>query len=136
MDGIRAAARALSLWLPVGAWCGLIFFLSGIPNLQTELGPWDFVLRKCAHMTEYAILYFLLYRALRGSIPSVSARRLSFLSLLITIFYAVSDEYHQSFVPTRGPSAIDVGIDSSGALVALLIHWYIRVRKAAHHENP
>ncbi len=133
MKGARVAAAYLSLWLPVAVWCGIIFILSGIPNLKTEFGFWDLVLRKCAHMTEYAVLYLLIYRALRGSYPRVSSFRLSLLSLFLTVLYAASDEYHQSFVPTRGPSAADVAIDAAGAAIALLIHQF--ARKAAHHEN-
>lgn len=135
MDRIRPAARFLYLWLPVGAWCGLIFYLSSIPNLKTEFGVWDLVLRKCAHMTEYAILYLLVYRALLGSYPQVSIRRISVFSLLITILYAASDEYHQSFVPTRGPSVIDVGIDSAGALCMVFIQQYFFSSKAVYREN-
>ena len=135
MNRSARVIRFCSLWLPVAAWCGLIFFLSGIPNLKTELGLWDFILRKCAHMTEYAILYFLLHRSLRGSFPGVSVQLTSVCSLLLTIAYAASDEYHQSFVPTRGPSVIDVGIDSVGALCALSVQSYFGNRKVVAREN-
>ena len=66
-------SRALTHWLPVVLWAALIFTLSSIPHLGTDLGTWDLVLRKCAHMTEYAILAFLLARAIRSR--SAGARR-------------------------------------------------------------
>jgi hypothetical protein len=50
-------------WLPVLVWAGVIFAFSSIPSLNSGLGSWDYVLRKGAHMTEYAILAVLLVRA-------------------------------------------------------------------------
>ena len=57
------AASFQSRWLPAIAWACLIFALSGVPSLGTDLGLWDTVLRKLAHATEYAILAVLLTRA-------------------------------------------------------------------------
>ncbi len=100
----------MSLWLPVVAWAALIFVLSSIPDLGTGLGGWDVVLRKIAHAGEYAILGALLLRALR-------MRRLSF---LLGVAYAVSDEIHQTFVPGRAGTALDVAIDAIGVAVGVL----------------
>ena len=111
--------RAASLWGPALVWAGLIFFLSSIPYLSSGLKQ-DFLLRKAAHVTEYAVLAALLWRALKGGRP-FSVGRLFALSLFISVLYAASDEWHQSFVPTRGPSVRDVLIDSAGALAACLI---------------
>jgi hypothetical protein len=58
-----ALRRVASAWLPAVAWAGLIFAVSSIPSLSTGLGVWDLVLRKLAHVTEYAVLGFLLARA-------------------------------------------------------------------------
>jgi hypothetical protein len=55
--------KTLYYWIPLLLWCYLIFYLSGIPNLKTDLGTIDFVFRKIAHMTEYAVLFLLSYRA-------------------------------------------------------------------------
>ena len=86
-----AFPRALSLWLPVVAWAGLIFALSSIPDLGTGLGTWDLVLRKLAHAAEFAVLGFLLLRALGRESAA----------LAVGIAYAASDELHQHFVPGR-----------------------------------
>src|SRR6266498_5898899 len=53
-------ASRLSAWLPVLAWAAVIFALSSIPHLGTGLGTWDTILRKGAHVTEYAIFGLLL----------------------------------------------------------------------------
>jgi VanZ family protein len=105
-----AFPRALSLWLPVVAWAGLIFALSSIPDLGTGLGTWDLVLRKLAHAAEYAVLGFLLLRALgRESV-----------ALAVGIAYAASDELHQHFVPGRHGSPLDVLLDSVGVAVGVV----------------
>ncbi len=103
--------RAVSLWLPVAAWAVVIFAFSSIPSLNSGLGGWDYVLRKAAHMTEYAILALLLWRALGSELPAIAA----------TIAYAITDEVHQSFVRGRHGSPVDVAIDAAGALVGLLV---------------
>ena len=59
----RATFRA---WAPVIAWAAVIFAFSSIPSLGTGLGLWDLVLRKLAHITEYAILGVLLFRATKA----------------------------------------------------------------------
>jgi VanZ family protein len=103
-------SRALTHWLPVVAWAALIFALSAIPSLGTGLGTWDLILRKCAHMTEYAVLAFLLARAFGREAPA----------LVVGVLYAVSDEVHQAFVSGRHASPIDVAIDTVGVLLGLL----------------
>jgi VanZ family protein len=104
-------SRAVTHWLPVVLWAALIFTLSSIPHLGTDLGTWDLILRKCAHMTEYAILAFLLARAFGREAPALAAG----------VLYAISDEVHQGFVSGRHASPIDVAIDMVGLLVGLLL---------------
>ena len=110
---MQAAVRR---WGPVVAWAAVIFALSSIPSLGTGLETWDFVLRKIAHATEFAILAALLVRALRDTGWAIA----------IAIAYAVSDEIHQSFVPGRQASPWDVGIDSVGIVVGAVLasRWW------------
>jgi VanZ family protein len=111
-------SRVLSVWLPVFAWAAVIFAFSSIPSLSSGLGVWDTVLRKGAHVTEYAILGALLYRAL-----AVEA-----LALAIGIAYAATDELHQHFVRGRHSSPIDVGIDAVGVALGMLVWLRLRQR--------
>jgi VanZ family protein len=105
--------RAVSLWAPVVLWAAVIFALSSVPNLATDLGVWDTVLRKCAHASEYAVLVLLLFRALGRELPA----------FLIGLAYAVTDELHQQFVRGRHASPFDVSMDAAGlALGLLLLH--------------
>ena len=109
-------SRAVSLWLPVFMWAALIFALSSIPHLGTGLGTWDYVLRKCAHVTEYAVFGALLLRAIGREVPA----------FLAALAYAASDELHQHFVRGRHSSPIDVAIDAAGIAIGLLT--WARVR--------
>jgi VanZ family protein len=104
------AASRLNSWAPVVLWAGLIFALSSIPDLGTGLGTWDTVLRKLAHMLEYAILGALIFRAVRNEPAAV----------LIASAYAVTDEVHQAFVTGRHGSPVDWVIDSAGALLGVV----------------
>jgi VanZ family protein len=103
-------SRGLPHWLPVVLWAGVIFALSSIPSLGTGLGVWDLILRKGAHMTEYAVLALLLVRALGREAPA----------LALGVLYAASDELHQAFVRGRHASPVDVAIDAVGLLLGLL----------------
>lgn len=95
-----------------------IFNLLGL-NLDGIFGTLaDFIVRKCAHFTEYFILYMLLYNALK---ENFSFKKALLFSIIGVFLYASSDEFHQSFVPGRGPSFRDVCIDTSGGLLASVI---------------
>jgi VanZ family protein len=108
---------ALSLWLPVLVWAGVIFAFSSMPSLGTGLGTWDLVLRKVAHVSEYALLGLLLARAVRR--PGVA--------IVLAAGYAVTDEVHQTFVQGRHGAPLDVAIDTVGALVGVLVwRWWSR----------
>jgi VanZ family protein len=105
------APSRFSAWLPVLAWAALIFVLSSIPHLGTGLGTWDTILRKGAHITEYAIFGLLLLRAVGREAPAV----------VLGVVYAITDEVHQHFVTGRHSSPIDVAIDSAGILIGVVV---------------
>lgn len=70
-------------------------------------------IRKLAHFTEYGILWFCFYHFLRSY--DMSSKKAYLLAVVFCFLYASSDEFHQAFVPNRGPSFVDVLIDTSGA---------------------
>ena len=107
--------KKLFLWLPVLAWASLVFYLSSIPNLRAVASNfWDEIIRSLAHFCLYGLGYFLLFRALNGNF---------LLALILTVGYALSDETHQLFVPTRAFQIQDLMIDWSGAGLGGLILW-------------
>ncbi len=86
----------------------------------------QFAVRKCGHLTEYAILSLLLWRARRYSSdlrPKGWQWSTAGFAILISATYAATDEFHQSFVSTRQASVWDVLIDTAGATVGMILLW-------------
>jgi VanZ family protein len=110
------AVRART-WLPPIALMGVIFALSAQPDLNSGLGTADTILRKLVHAAVYGLLAFLWVRALRTTRAGRIALPLAF---ALTVGYAITDEYHQTFVDGRHGSPVDVLIDSAGAALVLL----------------
>lgn len=110
-------------WLPVFLWATLIFYLSSQSGLKSGLPwPYDFILRKGAHITEFAVLFLLLLRAMLAA--GFQNKKALILSALFAIFYAALDEWHQTFVFGRDGNIKDVGIDTLGILAISL--WLSR----------
>ncbi|MBC7250452.1 MAG: VanZ family protein [Anaerolineae bacterium] len=114
--------RLLFRWLPPLLWMAVIYLASDQSTLPQLEEPWlDVILKKTAHFLEYALLAFLWWRALSGSGPRALWPLI--VSGLISVLYAVSDEYHQTFVPGRHGQLWDLGVDSAGVLCALWLIW-------------
>jgi VanZ family protein len=145
------ARRIVKYWMPVVVWMALIFLGSTdilsaehtsrflVPFLRwidpqiswAALNAIQTVIRKLGHVTEYAILAALLWRALRGG--ALWRMKMSILFALVWIgcaLFAATDEFHQSFVPSRTASGNDVMIDICGALIGLTICVAVGMRKA------
>ena len=88
-------------------------------------------IRKLGHLTEYAILAILLWRAFQSAAFWKLSTWISLTILLICCaIFAASDEFHQSFVPSRTSSFNDVMIDVCGAMIGLAICVALASRKA------
>ena len=141
----------LKYWLPLLIWVGVIFlgstdlmsaehtsrfivpFLRWLkPDISAEtLASIHFILRKCAHVGEYAVLGLLLLRTgilitnFKRSIPIL------YVSVLgVCLFVAATDEFHQTLVASRGASVRDIVIDSGGAILGLLIGSIFRMNRS------
>jgi len=112
-----ALRRRFALWGPVVVWATVIFGLSSVPSLSSGFGVWDEVLRKGAHLAEYAVLGLLLMRAWGRELPALTA----------AVAYAATDEIHQRFVQGRHSSPFDVAFDACGAAIGLLL-WQLSRR--------
>lgn len=131
---LRQLARwpLIYYWLPLIAWMGGIFWFSSQPQpidlpeplLQTLIG-------KGGHMIGYAVLGLLWWRALAARQGQVDRRTLV-LAFFLTVLYAISDEYHQTFVPGRGGSPKDVLIDATGAGLGL---WLLCCWQASGRQS-
>ena len=112
--------KIIFYWLPVILWMALIYFLSSFHKLQASSVGWqDFVVRKTAHFLEYAILFVLNNHALQRTTLLDNKKRL-LLSFFLTVFYALTDEFHQTKVSGRTGKPLDIGIDGLGAIGGLL----------------
>jgi VanZ family protein len=144
--------RFVSHYLPLIAWLAFISFASSdnfnagntsriigplilwlFPNSSPEtLAVVHFVTRKIAHFTEYAILGFLAARAFRTSPRPAINQRWFLICVTLVVVYALLDEYHQSFVPSRTASIYDSLIDMAGGLTVLI---FIIFRKSAKAQR-
>ena len=132
----------LKYWVPVFIWLGVVFAGSTdifsaeqtsrylVPFLRwlnpqispSTIAMVHFALRKLSHLTEYAILAAFLWRALRDGTNLGAKMSLLFMVVWVVCgMFAVTDEFHQSFVASRTASPHDVLIDVCGALIGILL---------------
>jgi len=110
----------LVFWLPVVVWATIIFLFSSYPTSKTSHIYWqDFIVKKAAHIVEYAIFTTLLYRAFINS--GMRKKEAMVSSFIIAALYGISDEFHQMFTPGREPRARDVFFDATGSLIAIYV---------------
>ena len=137
-------------WLPVILWSSFIFLMSTgtfsakhtfstvrmvlgflCPNLAShQVILVHAAIRKGAHVSEYFVLGLLLFRAFSVSAAGVWKWQWALLAVMGVLVWALGDEFHQSFVPTRTASMVDVGIDTAGGILAqganALWHRYVK----------
>jgi VanZ family protein len=121
-------ARQVTLWAPPILMMVLIFVLSSMPADPEDHGTLYVLSRKLAHFGEYALLAALWWRALVTRLPH---RRALTLAVLISVAYAVTDEFHQTFESGRSGRPLDVVIDTAGALAAAMLIARTRRRRKA-----
>ena len=140
---MRLISKFLKYWLPIVIWLIMIFIgstdLMSAEHTSRIIGPilrWlypgispsrieqvQFVIRKTAHVSEYAVLSLLIFRALANTTRQAGLAGAASITLLISSAFAASDEFHQSFVPSRTSSVRDVVIDITGAIFGMTIYW-------------
>jgi VanZ family protein len=138
--------QSLLWWLPVIIWAGVIFYMSTrtfgasfsnqllrdvLATLHLEVSKHTFYFlavgfRKLGHFTEYAIFAIFLYQALGDDQRSAWNPRKALACILLAGLYSLTDEFHQRFVPGRGPSIVDSGFDTIGASLGMVIVYLAR----------
>ena len=136
MNQAPLLVQRILAWLPAILWAGIIFFLSAQPGPTLErLGLTGELLSLATHFSLYAVLMILLIFALNHSGLLVMPWS-GLLAFVLLAIYALSDEYHQSFVPGRVATPLDWLTDIIGAIVvwaALL--WWVRRRSGGIHSR-
>lgn len=134
--------QSLRRWLPPLVWMGLIFIVSAQPTLPSAPSGWDAVLKKTMHVVAYGVLAWLYARAMRGRRVDGAANRqpdeakIRAISAGLAVVYALSDEYHQMFVPGRNGSLVDVGVDGLGVAGFILWDCWRPMRRTSQSEFP
>lgn len=119
--------KILNRWLPPFIWAVVIFLFSSYPTTRASEIHWkDFIVKKTAHIVEYAILTTLSYRALKMS--GVEKKKAGYFSIFVSMLYGLTDEFHQSFTPGRDPQPRDVFFDTIGAVFAIYYIWNLLPR--------
>ena len=101
--------QKLLRWLPAIFLCAYIFYWSSLPGSTiNDLGLGNEAYHRIGHFLMFFFLCLTFYYATKNVV----------LSILLTVLYALSDEFHQSFVPLRSASIFDIYVDTLGALTA------------------
>jgi len=136
--------QAFLWWLPVIVWAGVIFYMStrtfgssfsdrlvsqflALVNLQVShhtLELLEFGFRKLGHFTEYGIFAIFLYHAIGDGHRSAWNWRKALACIVLAGLYSLTDEFHQRFVPGRGPSIVDCGFDTIGATLGMVVVYF------------
>jgi VanZ family protein len=124
--------KTLLPWLPAITIMGVLFGFSSTPATKLpSFGLMDLVVKKGGHMCGYGLLACAYWYGLRFE------KRRGWLALLLAVLYAITDEFHQSFVAGRHPSWVDVLVfDGGGAVIALSIvnGWLARKKRLLKSE--
>lgn len=143
---MRSRLALLRSWLPPLVWMIVIFKGSGdaqsyqhtstifeplmhwlFPSMsEAHIQTAHYLFRKCAHLTEYAFLAVLCWRAIRqpaSQPPCPWHWREAALALGLVLVYAASDELHQGLVPGRTGQVADVAVDVAGGALGLAVLW-------------
>lgn len=112
---MRMFTSLIASWVPVALYASLIFVLSSLSN-PPLVPEWDLPnIDKLYHVLEYAVLAFLLIRALGATFPARPMLQLIIWGVVLTALYGLTDELHQAFTPGRTMSVYDALADAVGA---------------------
>lgn len=141
--------RKIAIWSVVALWMVIIFQLSSqsgeqsndlslgvtglIAFLIEKISPssdalaFNYFIRKCAHFFAYLVLGLVVLFAMRKM--GKSGTKGILLALVVCVIYAISDEWHQGFIPGRTPKLMDIFIDSSGSLLGTILYSQLLEKK-------
>lgn len=119
---MKKFSHYIRFFAPVILWAIVIFTFSSFPTGNTSTIHWkDFLIKKMAHIIEYALFTVFAYRAFynTGAKKSTALK----CGVLLAVLYGITDELHQNFTPGREPNVRDVVFDTIGASIAAFLLW-------------
>lgn len=136
--------KKLKYFIPAFIWMIFIFIMSHtngndssnqsnfiaemiLKIIDIDISTLTFLIRKAAHMSEYALLLLLLFYGFK---KTITTKHILSISLALTFTYACTDEFHQLFIPGRSGQFKDVLIDTTGGLIMLLIIYLWQKKKS------
>ncbi len=140
------------LWLPALIWMAVIFYGSNQQSLPTaSSGMLDLLIKKTGHVIEYALLGLLAARAWHGTLELTSGAQTAaphradapdnpgwlkpaILAVALGCLYAISDEVHQLFVPTRSGQIRDVILDAAAVTLGVSLLWLWRQLRSRRQD--
>jgi VanZ family protein len=152
---LKSRREQIILYAPLLIWIGVILFLGSgqgastrtsliirpileflFPNASFEtIALYHGIIRKLAHLTEYAVLGFLASRAFARSSNNVLRKYFFLTAVMLVLIVATSDEFNQSFNPERTSSPVDVLIDFAGGLTATLFFYFLTKRRNSQRSH-
>ncbi len=126
----------VTYWLPPVLLMGLIFYLSSRSAFAVSPKDWlNFLFFKSMHFLEYTLLFILFYRALKNTVNKNDRFFWGWCSVVLSFLWAVIDEIHQLYIPTRQGSLRDILIDTLGISFGLICLWIILPRVPGKPKN-
>lgn len=126
---MQTVRRYVYYWIPPFVWMACIFYMSSQQKVNiSDQVVVEFVTFKTLHMIEYALLFFLFYRAFH-SIKMLRPIPVVLLALFSSLAYSLTDEFHQLFTPTRQGRMRDIIFDLVGMLIMYTIIRNVRYIK-------
>ena len=119
-NGVTLTSNFLKYWFPLCIYAGIIFYLSSIPKPLPEISIPFF--DKVLHICEYIVFGILAARAFKNSPREAFIKNFKLFAVLISIFYGISDEFHQGFVSERQSSILDMVADGIGGILGVIFY--------------
>ncbi|GAW93133.1 VanZ family protein [Calderihabitans maritimus] len=118
----KQARFLLTYWVPVFLYMGVIFYFSSKTGEEVSFVT---IPDYFSHGLEYMGLSYLLFRALHNTAPDLPTGKIAAWAVAISIFYGITDEIHQYFVPGRTSAISDLLADAVGAVSAQVLRLYL-----------
>lgn len=125
---MKLRVKSVLRFVPMACVMGTIYILSAQPGDSISLPQLPGV-DKLAHMAIYGVLALTILFSFNRPTTKSDLKRVVLMTVSSCLVYGITDEFHQSFVPGRTPSVLDLLADCIGAFIACLFYLFWRERR-------